>query len=289
MKVLLDGSLNQSLQLKDLLSGISQAEAPGLTVLKFVASKEEQGELYFLGGHFIVCARLSTSAITGMAALDELLKLKQANFVYYACDSVDALPQSDNLKIDLKELIDKWQEAKPISEDQLLDKIFNVTTTDDNTQAHPQFSQKEVPAESMNEEAVAGIESTADSGINAVKQSAQPAESAAWTGVTLAPRDDMKWDLVEPLVSSGAPGSGTDGSDWTPGEEVHDASDLRSMLGGWQWQRKLRKLFLLMIIFLVVSIIIIGCIWLLMNAPSAHLGPRRYAVPIEKRNFHRYP
>jgi len=282
MKLLLDGSLNQTLQLKDLLSGISQAEAPGLTVLKFAAHKKEQGELYFLGGHYIVCAQLSNGAVAGRAALDELFKLEQADFVYYACDSVDALPQSDNLKIDLKELIDSWQEPKAISEDQLLDKIFNVTTTNDKTPV-----QAQLPSEAPNTSVQSAADSNADT--NQIEPAAQLAAETK-TGLALAPRDDVDWDLVEPLVSSGAPGSGTDGSNWIPGEEKARATrDIRSMWRGFEWRRNLRKLILLMILFLIISIVVISCVWLLMNAPSAHFGPTRYAVPIQKRNFHRAP
>ena len=296
MKLLLDGSLNQSLQLKDLLTGISQAEAPGLTVLKFTAHEKECGELYFLGGHYIVYASSISTPATGTAAFDELFKLKEANFNYYACDSVEALPQSDNLKIDLKELIAGWLETTTVSEGQLLDKIFNVPTnvpasaTKTPTQARiPAIPVQPIQKEQLPvEDAFAGVE-TSDSSIhtNPVESSVEPSGKASPHG---APRDDMAWEMVEPLVSSGAPGSGTNSSDWEESEEsLTVTQNVRSLSKGWQWQRGIRKIVIALMVLLIIFTIVLCSLWWFMNAPSAHLGPRRYSVPMQKHYLHRAP
>ncbi len=48
MKLLLEGSLSETLMLKDLLAGILQAEAPGLSLLElFVNSDDRYGEIFF--------------------------------------------------------------------------------------------------------------------------------------------------------------------------------------------------------------------------------------------------
>src|ERR1700722_1028824 len=115
MKLLLEGSLSETLMLKDLLAGILQAEAPGLSMLKLcIASTEPYGELYFLGGHFVVGARLNETEIVADEALKHLLQLKEANFYYYACDSLEERPDSKSLKIDLKELIESGKNVLPI-------------------------------------------------------------------------------------------------------------------------------------------------------------------------------
>src|ERR1700722_20352627 len=116
MKLLLEGSLSETLMLKDLLAGILQAEAPGLSILKLcIASTEPYGELFFLGGHYVVGARLNETDIIADEAFNHLLQLKEANFYYYACDSLESLPASKPLKVDLKELIESWQNVLPLS------------------------------------------------------------------------------------------------------------------------------------------------------------------------------
>src|SRR5580658_10314575 len=101
MKLLLEGNLNESLRIKDLLIAIYQAEAPGLSVLKLAhPSNEEKGELYFLGGRYIVRANLEDkTSDSGLTALNHLLHLTESYFSYYACESLELMPQGDELKI----------------------------------------------------------------------------------------------------------------------------------------------------------------------------------------------
>jgi len=281
MKVLLDDSLSQQLQLKDLLSAISQAEAPGLSVLKFSANKQDCGEIYFLGGHFIVHARVNGKAISSQEALDELLRLTRGEFIYYACDSVDALPQQTNeLKIDLKTLIDNWQGPKPASEGDLLDKIFNVSPPADKfVPAEPSQTNKSV-AISINP----GPQTTAHEKIFEAPSKIDTAENVAVTY-----RDDVDWNLVNALVSTGAPGSGI-GNEWgSDGGMIQVSQDLRSVSRGSAWQYPVRRILLFLIIMLIAGFVVSGVIWLFLNAPTARLEPKRYVLPSEKHYLHRTP
>ncbi len=279
MKVLLEGSLNQSLQLKDLLSGIFQAEASGLTVLKFTAGKEELGQLYFWGGHYIVYAGLVAKAVDATAALDELLQLKQADFVYCACDSSDQVPPKGNLKIDLKELIESWRQASPVLEGQLLDKIFNFESAGNTTQARIDVLQAEVSATQ------AAKSGPAESNVT-------ESEPAVATEPSLVPTVvDMDWNLVEPLVSDGAPKPSPDGPGGVAGYQNFtdpNAQKVRVTSLNVNRQQKLRKVVFVMLILLVGIIVIMCCVWLFMTAPSARLRPSRYAVPIQRRNPDRF-
>ncbi len=295
MKLLLEGSLNDTLiknhpllSMKDLLTGIFQAEAPGLSLLKLThPSNKEQGEVYFLGGHYIVGAKLNNEiTVTGLAALNHLLEFRQAYFVYYACDSLEALPQSQALKIDLKQMIDHWQDTKPVSEEQLLDKIFNVPSSTGTTGSgmpplKPAGQTIEADKIKDNLDVV-----TSESRIESESEPITTPE------LNKAEDRDIDWDVVEPLLSSSTKseaGSQTGwptGTMWSSGNrdwfaDTPDTQELKSSLSSdVSWQRKLRSLSIVLSIFLIAIIVVFCSAWLLMNMPSLHLAPRRFSLPI---------
>jgi hypothetical protein len=260
MKLLLEGSLSETLMLKDLLAGILQAEAPGVSVLQlFVDNKEQYGEIFFLGGHFVVGARLCKTETSAQEALDQLLQLKEASFNYNSCESLEALPADKPLKIDLKELVLNWQFVQPLSSNELLDKIFNEQET---TQERRPVSIKPKNKEANDSEII--------------KQLAKEQSRSPFTDK----QSDIDWELVNPLLIGGGPGDkaiNLIGNDWE--EHPHSTHDLRHLAAGQEWQRKLRDLILILIMLLIALIVILCFAWLLMNSPSSEISPRRYPSP----------
>jgi len=189
--------------------------------------------------------------------------LKEADFYYYACDSLEALPADRPLKIDLKELIDNWQIGSPVSNNDLINKIFNKV---ENIQENKVINKESKTPGEKQEQNLQSTQIQPDSGfIN--KQS------------------DIDWELVNPLLVSGAPGDNainSIGSAWE--ENAHSTQDLRSLTTGREWQRKLRDL-LLILIMLAIALIVVLCVgWLLMNSPSSEVLPRHFPIHIIKHN-----
>ncbi len=266
MKLLLEGSLDETLTLKDLLAGILQAEAPGLSVLQlFMSSTEPCGEIFFLGGHYVVGARLPETKILAQEAFNHLLQLKEAAFYYQACDSLEALPVNDSLKIDLKELIDSWQGALPLSSNELLDKIFDKTEGygkgSFNIAVTPEVREKETTSEQQFKP------------LNPL-----PDKSAlGFSGVRN--ESNVDWDLVNPLLVGGANSDNAIsliGKVWE--EDISSTQELRSLTSGRDWQRKLRDLILILIMLLIALIVVLCFAWLAMNSPSSEVNPRRFSV-----------
>jgi len=272
MKLLLEGSLSETLTLKDLLAGILQAEAPGLSVLQLAISGADYGEVFFLGGHFVVAARLHESDVVADEAFNHLLQLKEADFHYHTCDSLDALPSGKPLKIDLKDLIENWQSAVPVSSNDLLDKIFNKIESRpkvDVTTA-PEQSEEEVKEEERRQELPTPSPFLQDRQGFGGKQA------------------DVDWDLVNPLLITGAPGENAMsiiGSAW---DEKHvSTQELRSLSMGAEGKRTLRDSFLAIIIIAIITVILLCLAWLALNSPSMQLSPRRFSVPSSGHSLRR--
>ena len=268
MKLLLQGSLVETLTLKDLFTGILQAEAPGLSLLRLcIGSAEPYGEIFFLGGHYVVGARLLETEIVAAEALNHLLQLKEADFYYQACDSLEALPAGSSLKIDLKELIDTWQNVTPISSNALLDKIFDKVDSLGETQEIRPSLQPEKPEI---EEAKSQKEF----------KSVYPMLDKSGLGFSASKEEtDIDWELVNPLLAGGAPGDNAIsriGGAWE--EDINSTQELRSLASGKEWQRKLRDLILILIMLLIALVVILCFAWLTMNSPSSDVNPRRFSV-----------
>lgn len=261
MKLLLEGSLSETLMIKDLLVGILQAEAPGVSVLQlFVNTVQPYGEIFLLGGHFVVGARLQETEISAEEAFNHLLQLKEARFNYYACDSLEALPADRPLKIDLKELIDNWQISQPVSRNDMLDKIFNKTEL---SQTNKNVINK---SEVVEEEP------------NVQQESAQLQPSSGF----INKQSDIDWELVNPLLVGGAPGdtaANMIGSDWE--ENAHSTQDLRSLAAGSEWQRKVRDLLLILLMLGIAFFVILGVTWVFMNSPLSDVRPKHFSIPFK--------
>jgi len=271
MKLLLEGSLSETLMLKDLLAGILQAEAPGVSVLQlFVDSNDQYGEIFFLGGHFVVGSRLCKAEISAQEALNNLLQLKNANFYYYACESLEALPADKPLKIDLKELVANLHIAQPLSSNELLDKIFNKVETSQEKEAvfsPPKYKETESS--------------------KPTKQSSSKEQSPSpFTNK----QSDIDWELVNPLLVGGGPNDKAInfiGNEWD--ENPRSTHDLRALSSGREWQRKLRDLIIILIMLLIALIVILCFAWLLMNSPSSEISPRRYPSPFFRHGSRKVP
>ena len=265
MKLLLEGSLSEALMLKDLLAGILQAEAPGLTMLKLcIANTEPYGDLYFLGGKFVVGARLTEKEIAADEALKHLLQLKEANFYYYACDSLEECPDSKSLKIDLKELIESGKNVLPIPANELLDKIFNKISNPEQTGITSVFAEPTKTEEANEEKSSQPVNPSADK------------TSLGFTGA----QSDVEWTLVNSLLVSGAPGDNSMSLISGPWAKTASSTyqGLRSLSTGQERRHKLRDLILILSVFSIVLIVILCVGWLVMNSPSSEVKPRRFSL-----------
>jgi hypothetical protein len=260
MKLLLEGSLSETLTLKDLLVGILQAEVPGVSVLQLsIDGVEQYGEMFFLGGHFVVGASLCEADLAAEEALNHLLQLKEAKCRYYACNSLEALPANKPLKIDLRELIDNWQIKQPLSSNDLLDQIFNkIETSPEN---------ENISSLAENEKEIIQESTRHSTKKDQIRSSFTDKQS------------DIDWELVNPLLLGGAPGDKGISSIGSQLEEnAYSTQELRSLATGRDWQRKLRNLILIVIMSLIVLLVAFCFIWLLMNSPSSEVSPRRYPI-----------
>ncbi len=271
MKLLLEGSLSETLMLKDLLAGILQAEAPGRSVLKLcIASSAPYGEFYFLGGNYVVGAKLNETDIDSDEALNHLLQLKEANFYYYTCDSLESLPTGKALKVDLKGLIESWQTVLPLSSNELLDKIF-----------------EKVESSKQSETSTLAVDAPKETAEEQPFQPITPVVDKSGLGFTGA-QSDVDWNLVNPLLVGGAPGDNAIsliGGAWE--DNASATQGLRSLLTERAWQHKLRDLVLILVVGLITLIVICCIAWLVMNSPSSDVNPRRFSVHTPKRHITR--
>ncbi len=271
MKLLLEGSLSETLMLKDLLAGILQAEAPGLSVLKLcIASSAPYGEFYFLGGNYVVGAKLNETDIDSDEALNHLLQLKEANFYYYTCDSLESLPTGKALKVDLKGLIESWQTVLPLSSNELLDKIF-----------------EKVESSKQSETSTLAVDAPKETAEEQPFQPITPIVDKSGLGFTGA-QSDVDWNLVNPLLVGGAPGDNAIsliGGAWE--DNASATQGLRSLSTERAWQHKLRDLVLILVVFLITLIVILYIAWLVINSPSSNVNPRRFSVHTPKRRITR--
>ncbi len=72
----------------------------------------------------------------------------------------------------------------------------------------------------------------------------------------------------------------TIGDEWD--DNPHSTHELRTLVSGKEWQRKLRDLILILVMLLISLIVVLCFAWLLMNSPSSEVSPRRYSYPFSR-------
>jgi hypothetical protein len=146
MNVLVEGRINYSLTMKDLLKRIFQMQMAGTSFIRIISSDGAlTGRIFILDSTFITGADSKESGEVGYPVLKKLLKISEGSFAIVSMRAGDPVDGEFSMNIEIRKIfenIDNLPENPSVLFDQnaLLDKVFNPAIEAANASAEAQHN-----------------------------------------------------------------------------------------------------------------------------------------------------
>jgi len=183
MNVLVEGRINYSLTMKDLLKRIFQMQMAGTSFIRIVSSDGAlTGRIFILDSTFITGADSKESGEVGYPVLKKLLKIDDGSFAIVSMRAGDPVDGEFSMNIEIRKIfenIDNLPDNPSVLFDQnaLLDKVFNPAIEAANASAEQQHNPTPVK----------------DSHVQSILGKVLVAENAN-------AKPDVNWSTVKPLL-----------------------------------------------------------------------------------------